>query len=148
MLKEKQSDQTGASKKRCYGYMSTINDVTTSLNAIHLTNTNEWINNDMEIDNRAPSETELVDEMMSNGERQMYEIYVERCSDNAAKAMDLYLSIMSNVVGGRENAIAVLVNNRHDMNYFVVNLTRPELEKLVEINNEQIRGIYPPYKPV
>lgn len=97
MLKAKQS----ASKNQFY---SNINDVTRSLNAIHLTNTNEWINNDMEIDNRAPSKAEFVDEvdiMMSiNGEREMYEIYMKHRIENAAKSMEVYLSITSDVVVG------------------------------------------------
>ncbi|KAI3745769.1 hypothetical protein L6452_08176 [Arctium lappa] len=98
-----------------------------------------------------PSKPELIDKMdipFSEGERQMYEIYVENFSDDAAETMETYLSIMSDVVGGHENAIAVLASNLDDMNCFVVYLTRAELEKLVEIDNKRIRGIYPPYKPV
>lgn len=135
-----------------YRDMTTLNDVTSSLNEMHLSNMNEWAQKDMEIDHkRAPTEVELVDEMdmkMSDGERKMYEIYVESCSNNAAKAMEVYLSIMCDVVGGHENAISVLASTMYDINCFLVNLTRTELEKLVEIDSEQIRGIYPPYKPV
>lgn len=83
---------------------------------------------------------------MSEGERQKYEIYVEDFSDYAA--METYLCIMSDVVGGHENAMEVLASNLDDMNCFVVYLTRAELERLVEIDNDRIRGIYPPYKPV
>ncbi|KAI3677784.1 hypothetical protein L6452_37054 [Arctium lappa] len=58
-----------------------------------------------------PSKPKLIDKMdipFSEGESQMYEIYVENFSDDAAETMETYLSIMSDVVGGNENAIAVL----------------------------------------
>nr|GEW37728.1 hypothetical protein [Tanacetum cinerariifolium] len=129
--------------------MAIVNDVTSSMNAMHLSNNNEWMETRMEVDHWAPTQTELVDEMdikMIEGERETYEIYVDFCSDDATKAMKIYLSIMSEVVGGHENAFAVLASTMHDLNCFVVNLTRAELEKLVELDNERIRGIYPPYK--
>lgn len=129
--------------------MAIVNDVTSSMNAMHLSNNNERTETRMEVDHWAPSQTELVDEMdskMFEGERETYEIYVEFCSDDDAKAMEIYSSIMSEVVGGHENAFAVLASTMHDLNCFVVNLTRAELEKLVELDNERIRGIYPPYK--
>ncbi|PWA60203.1 hypothetical protein CTI12_AA358740 [Artemisia annua] len=129
--------------------MTTLNDVTSSMNAMHLSNNKDWMVKRMEVDPWVPTESESVDEMdinMSEGERETYEIYVEFCSDDIAKAMEIYLSIMSEVVGGHENAFAVLASTMHDLNCFVVNLTRAELEKLVELDNERLRGIYPPYK--
>ncbi|GJU52737.1 hypothetical protein Tco_1226451 [Tanacetum coccineum] len=101
--------------------MAIVNDVTSSMNAMHLSNNNEWMETRMEVDHWAPTQTEHVDEK-------------------------IYSSIMSEVVGGHENAFAVLASTMHDLNCFVVNLTRAELEKLVELDNERIRGIYPPYK--
>lgn len=127
----------------------TINDVTTSLNAMHLANRNEWREKDMEIDHlRAHEVIDEMDMIMTEGERKMYEIYVECLSNDAAEAMEIYLNIMSKVVGSHENAIAVLASNMHEINCFLVNLTRAELEKLVELDNERIRGIYPPYKSI
>ncbi|KAL4579021.1 hypothetical protein LXL04_015156 [Taraxacum kok-saghyz] len=105
--------------------MMIIKDVTSSLNAMHITNRHERTENDMEIDHL--SETELLDEMdiiMSEGKREIYEIYVEYLSEDSSEAMEIYLSIMGDVVGGYENAIGVLVGNMHDMNCFLVNLTR------------------------
>lgn len=131
--------------------MITVKDVTSSLNAMHLGNTNEWTEIDMEIDHWAPKETEVFDEVdikMIEGEREMYELYLECCSDDATKLMEIYLSVMSDVVGGHEKAMAVLESNMPDMNCCFVNLTRDELEELVELDSERIRGIYPPYKPV
>lgn len=133
-------DQTEVTKKQFFRDMKTINEVTNSLNAIHIYNQNEWSKNDMEIDE--------MDVKMFDEERKTYEIYVDYCSENADKWMEVYLSIMSDVVGGHENAIAVLEGNMHCMNCFFVNLTRAELDKLVEMDHDWIRGIYPPYKPL
>ncbi|KAI3797312.1 hypothetical protein L1987_32568 [Smallanthus sonchifolius] len=91
-------------------------------------------------------EIDEIDIKMFDGERRTYEIYVDYCSEDADKLMEIYLSIMSDVVGGHENAIAVLEGNMHGMNCFFVNLTRAELDKLVETDHERIWGIYPPYK--
>ncbi|KAJ0466575.1 hypothetical protein HanIR_Chr14g0673651 [Helianthus annuus] len=133
-------DQSEAAKKQFYRDMKTINDVTSSLNAIHLVNKTEWTEQDMEIDE--------MDIKMFEGERKMYEIYVDYCSEDADKWMEVYLSIMSGVVGGHQNAIAVMENSVRSMNCFFVNLTRAELDKLVEIDHDRVRGIYPPYKPL
>ncbi|KAK1406640.1 hypothetical protein QVD17_42129 [Tagetes erecta] len=133
-------DQTEVTKKQFFIDMKTINEVTSSLNAIHLYNQNEWNKNDMEVDE--------IDNKMFDEERKTYEIYVDCCSEEADKWMEVYLSIMSDVVGGHANAIAVLEGNMHGMSCFFVNLTRAELDKLVEVDHDRIRGIYPPYKPL
>lgn len=130
--------------------MMIINDVTSSMNAMHLTNRVDHDKRDMEIDDlQTPKPVDEMEVTIPDGKREMYEIYLEHLSNDATEEMEIYLSIMSDVVGGYENAIQVLVGNKHDMNNcFLVNLTRSELEKLVKLDNERIRGIYPPYKPI
>ncbi|CAH1435404.1 unnamed protein product [Lactuca virosa] len=94
---------------------------------MHLTNRVDHEKRDMEIDDLQTPD-QVVDEMevtVSDGKREMYEIYLEHLSNESTEEMEIYLSIMSDVVGGYENAIQVLVGNKHDMNNcFLVNLTR------------------------
>ncbi|GJU52738.1 hypothetical protein Tco_1226452 [Tanacetum coccineum] len=133
--------------------MAIVNDVTSSMNAMHLSNNNEWMETRMEVDHWAPTQTEHVDDMdikMIEGERETYEIYVDFCSDDAVKAMEIYSSILSEVVGGHENAILqLLASNKHCfLIALLVNLTGAELEKTCGIKTMSNSGNLPSIRSI